>query len=262
MNFLAHFGYFSIKRTRELCYLTAIVSHVLFLATKPRYWNRSLRKELSHQILFAGIETIWIVCFVAIAVGISMITQYLVWFQRTGEPTALDTLLLTVLVREVVPILTNLIVIVRYGAALTTELGNMKIAGEVNVLEAQGIDPFIYLVIPRVLGVTISVLCLNVFFIIVSFGSGYFFSLFLHQNIIDPVTFLESIFVAIEPLDLLHLIIKSFFSALFASSICCIEGLSVDKSSTEVPKATIRALGKSVIISFAFPALVSLITYY
>ena len=66
---------------------------------------------------------------------------------------------------------------------------------------------------------------------------------------------------AIQPKDVLNILAKSILPALFASASCCIGGLGVGESVTEIPHATQRALTRSVAGLFVISAVVSLLTY-
>lgn len=261
MNTIARVGNFVLEGWREICYLAGISCQVFLVGAKPRYWTRTVRAEFYRQIISTGIDTSGFVVYVACAVGISVVAQILVWLQIIGQSLSLGPLLVTLLVREAVPILINLLVIGRNGTALTTELGNMKIAGEVRVLDAQGIDPFIYLVMPRVLSLTLSVFCLAVLFVVVAFASSYLSNLVLSPSAVDPGTFVRSIILSVSQVDLINFLSKTIIPALFTGAICCSQGLRVQTSLTEVPKATKRALALSVRTLFGTSALVSLLTY-
>jgi phospholipid/cholesterol/gamma-HCH transport system permease protein len=261
MNTIARIGDFALEGWREIRYLSGMTWQVFSVGVKPRYWTRAVRAELYRQVLSTGIDATGFVIYVACAVGISVVAQVLVGLQLIGQSQALGPLMVTVLIREAVPVLTNLLAIGRNGTALTTELGNMKIAGEVRVLDAQGLDPFIYLVMPRVLSLTASVFCLAVLFVVVSFASGYLSSTVLSPSASDPGTFMHSIIFSVSPVDLINFLIKTVMPALFTGVICCSEGLRVQASFIEVPKATKRALALSVRALFGTVALVSLLTY-
>jgi phospholipid/cholesterol/gamma-HCH transport system permease protein len=99
-----------------------------------------------------GVEPIGFVCAVAVFVGISVVVQLAFWTGEAGQSQLLGPLLVAVVARELGPILTNVVVIVRSSSAMATELGVLKINGEVQALEARGCDPFLHLVLPRVLG--------------------------------------------------------------------------------------------------------------
>jgi len=261
MNTLDQVGNYALSGYREIRYLSAITVQVLIQSVKPRYWTRAVRAEFYRQIISIGVDSAGFVFYVASAVGILVVAQALVWLQVIGQSRSLGALFVVVLIREAVPILTNFLIIGRSGTALTTELGNMRIAGEVRALDTQGLDPFIYLVMPRVLSLTISVFCLAVFFVAVSFSSGYLFSLLLSPAIADPGTFIYSISSSVTPVDIVNFLAKSIIPALFTGAICCAEGLRVETSFAEVPPATKRALSRSVRALFGISALVTLLTY-
>ena len=62
----------------------------------------------------------------------------------------------------------SLIVIGRSGTIILVELGTMKTEGQVHALDAQGIDPFLYLVLPRVMALSLSMFCLTITFVAVA----------------------------------------------------------------------------------------------
>ena len=261
MNRVARLGDYTLDRWREMRYLAAMFWSVFQASVRPRTWVRTVRAELMRQIYFSGVQATRFVLYVSVAVGISVVAQALVWMQKVGQTKLLGPLLVTVLIREAVPVLTNLLAIGRNGTTMTAELGQMSIAGEVRVLDSQGLDPFVYLVLPRVLGLCIAVFCLNLFFLAGSFVSGYLFSTLLTPNISDPATFMQSILDSINGLDLVNFLVKSLLPALLTGIICCSEGLRVSGSAVSIPMASKRALAKSVRALFLTSSLVSLLTY-
>ncbi|MCK6599103.1 MAG: ABC transporter permease, partial [Bdellovibrionaceae bacterium] len=64
----------------------------------------------------------------------------------------IGNLLVLVLVREIGPLLTALVVIARSGTAVSTEVGNMRANREIEALESIGINPLSFIVFPRILG--------------------------------------------------------------------------------------------------------------
>ena len=220
-----------------------------------------MRKAFARQVLAIGVEPLWFVGAVAVFVGISVVVQLTFWVGEAGQSQLLGPLLVAVVARELGPVLINLIVIVRSGSAMTAELGVLKINGEVRALEAQGNDPFSHLVLPRVLGMTVSTFCLTIVFILVAFASGYLFAAWLGKGSRDLFLFADTVSSAVQPKDIFNILAKSILPALFASASCCIGGLGVGGSVTEIPQATQRALTRSVAGLFVISAVVSLLTY-
>ncbi len=246
---------------QELRYLAAMLWAIVTASVQRQTWVRTVRRELVRQIYSSGVQATRFVLYVSIAVGISVVAQSLVWMQKIGQPKLLGPLLVTVLIREAVPVLTNLLAIARNGTTMTGELAQMSISGEIRVLDSHGLDPFIYLVLPRVLGLTIAVFCLNLFFLTGSFISGYLFSTLLTTQIGDPASFFQSILNSIDGLDLVNFLVKTLLPALVTGIICCHAGLSVRGSAAKIPTAIKRALGNSVRALFLISSLVSLLTY-
>lgn len=173
----------------------------------------------------------------------------------------LGPLLVAVVARELSPVLIGIVVIVRSGSAMATELGIMKIGGRVHVLEAQGISPFLYLVMPRVLAAAVSTFCLTVIFILVALASGYLFRATVGKGSRDFLLFANTVTSAVRPTDVFAILSKSILPGLYAGASCCISGLGVGGSLTEVPQATQRALVRSIAGLFVISIAVSFLTY-
>ena len=245
----------------ELRHTAAVIGTVLYVCVQPQHWVRTVRKAFARQVLSIGVEPLWFVGAVAIFVGISVVVQLTFWVGEAGQSQLLGPLLVAVVARELGPVLINLIVIVRSDSAMTTELGVLKINGEVRALEAQGSDPFLQLIVPRVLGTAVSTFCLTIVFILVAFASGYLFAAWMGMGSRDLLLFADTVSGAIQPKDVFNILAKSILPALFASASCCLGGLGVGGSVTEIPQATQRALTRSVAGLFVISAAVSLLTY-
>ena len=261
MRVMGRLGEWVWAQWDELRHTAAVIGTVLGVCVQPRYWVRTVRKAFARQVLSIGVEPLWFVGAVAVFVGISVVVQLTFWVGEAGQSQLLGPLLVAVVARELGPVLINLIVIVRSGSAMTTELGVLKINGEVRALEAQGGDPFLQLVMPRVLGTAVSTFCLTIVFILVAFASGYLFAAWTGKGSRDLLLFADTVSRAVQPKDVFNILAKSILPALFASASCCIGGLGVGGSVTEIPQATQRALTRSVAGLFVISAVVSLLTY-
>ena len=259
---LAHrLGLQAWAQWHELQHVAAVVGTVLYTCGRLRDWTQPVRKALARQILAIGVEPLAFVGALAVFVGISVGVQLTFWAGEAGQSQLLGPLLVAVVARELGPLLINLVVIVRNGSAMTTELGVLKITGEVSALETRGGDPFLQLVLPRVLGMAVSTFCLTVVFILVAFASGYVFAAWTGRGSRDVLLFANTISGAVQPKDVFNILAKSILPALFASASCCVGGLGVGGSVAEIPQATERALTRCVGGLFAISVTVSLLTY-
>ncbi len=245
----------------QLRHAAAVIGTVLYSCFRPQAWTRAIRRLVAQQVFLVGVEPLGFVCGVAMLVGISVVVQLTYWTGKTGQSQMLGPLLVTVVAGELGPALTNIIVIVRSSSAMATELGVQKIGGEVAQLETSGSDPFLFLVLPRVIGVAIATFCLTFVFILVALASGYFFAAWLGKGSRDWYLFTTTVVNALHPHDVATILAKSILPGLFTSASCCIGGLGVGPSLRDLPRVTQRALTRSIAGLFVISAVVSLLTY-
>lgn len=244
-----------VRTTASACWAFIV------LAVHPSSWSRAVREQLAKQIVFTGIDAVGVILMIAALTGISVVVQAQLWLGRLGQTEMLGSILVAVVIREIGPLLVNFVVIGRSGTAISTELANMKVRNEVDLLESMGVEPMVYLVLPRVLGVIISVFCLTICFIMISLVSGYIFGYLMGTTAGDPTGFMRTIFRSIKPADIFNLLAKTIIPGLVTGVICTIEGLQVKGLITEVPQATTRAVVRSIMALLVVFAIVSVFTY-
>jgi phospholipid/cholesterol/gamma-HCH transport system permease protein len=211
------------------------------------------------QILFTGVEALSVVSLIALSIGAVIIIEGGTILPRFGQTSLVYSILIVVITRELGPILTAFIIIARSGTAIATELGNMVVSHEVEAYVSVGISPISYLVVPRVLGVTISMVALTIFF--------NFFGLFgsyLVSQLVKPVPVLEyfgALLRAFQLRDLVSMLVKSIVFGVIVSVVATFQGFKVGFSVTEIPRAAIRAVGQGFVLCFLADALITLVSY-
>jgi phospholipid/cholesterol/gamma-HCH transport system permease protein len=254
-------GVYASEGLRRLQYLAAVALGVLLLAFRPRTWRRPVRAALARQIVLTGVQATPFTTAVALLVGVSIVVQAQLWVRKVGQSQLLGPILVAVIVRELGPLVVNMIVIGRSGNAIAAELGYMKFNGEVRVLDAQGLDPLVYLVVPRVVAMTLCVLCLTVLFIAASLFSGYLFGILFGAKTGGARGFLDSVAGSLQPMDVVNVVTKSLIPGALSGVICCVEGLAVGNTMTDVPQAIARSVRQSVVVLFLTSAAISVLTY-
>lgn len=261
MSIFGDIGEKAIARMAAVNYLAAAAGTLLWLSCRPRHWPRTTRNVFARQLLFTGFEALKFVALAAMMTGVSVVVQAQLWLGKAGQSDLLGPILVTVIVRELGPLLVNFIIIGRSGNAIATELANMKINGEIRVLESQGIDTLLYLAMPRALGMALSMLCLTIWFVLIAFAGGYLFSVLAGVGATDPVVFMDSVLKGLRPADIYNLLSKTLIPGMVTGMICVMEGLSVKTAVTEVPQAATRAVVASIGALFVISAIISVITY-
>lgn len=205
-----------------------------------------IRPLLRREIARAGSRLLPMFLFMAAALGLVVIGQSVSWLTRVGAINYLGSIMVIVVVRELGPMLAALLVLARVGTANVVELGTARALGEVEALEALGIDPVHYLVVPRVVGMTLGIFSLTVYLIIGALVSGYGWA-FLQDVPLLPGDYFRQLASALTWLDFALLALKTGAFGFIIAIVTCYHGLAQPLRLAEVPGATVRAVAQSVI---------------
>ena len=215
---------------------------------------------LKKQVLFTGVEAAGLSMLIAMLLGALIIVEGYQFLGVMGQTQWIYKILIFALVRDLGPFIVCFIVLARSGTAITTELGNMVVAKEVDALVAMGVSPFSYLVAPRVLGMILSLLLLMSYFLV----SGVFGG-FLVSNLFQSIPFADFVNQVLSQLhysDIIVMLVKVSVSGFFISLISCYHGLTVMKAITEVPQRNIKAVGRGVVAVCAVNFVAALLYYF
>jgi phospholipid/cholesterol/gamma-HCH transport system permease protein len=212
-------------------------------------WNTAkavIRPLIRTQIARAGLGLLPMVTFLAFALGLVVIGQMVLLLNRFGAQNFAGTVMVTVVVRELGPLLAALLVLARAGTANVIELGTARAMGEVEALEALGIDPIHYLVMPRVIGMALSIFALTVYLILFALLSGYLVA-FVGDVPLLPGQYFRQVAAALLWQDFVLLALKTLCFGILIALVTSFEGLAQPLHLGEVGSATTRAVGKCVI---------------
>jgi phospholipid/cholesterol/gamma-HCH transport system permease protein len=214
--------------------------------TKFNASSRVIHPLVHSQIRRAGLRLLPMTSFLACALGLVIIGQTVALLTRVGAQNLVGTVMVTVVVRELGPLAAALLVLARVGAAYVIELGTARALGEVEALEALCIDPIHYFVIPRLIGLALSIFSLTVYFIIVTLLSGYLFA-FLQDVPLLPGEYFRQLAVSLRWEDFALLALKTCSFGIVIAVVTCYQGLAQPLQIEEVSAATTRAVVQSVV---------------
>ncbi len=180
------------------------------------------------QILFTGYEALPLISFIALGVGGLIILQGYNLLADFGQTIWVHTIFRLVIVNELSVIISALIVIARSGTAISTEIGNMVINREIDLLKSFGVSPGGYLVVSRLIGVMIALFALTIYFNIIAILGGWLFSWFFNR--IEFHTFMSDFISVLHISDILFLFIKPLIFGFIIAVVSSYHGLSVLQS--------------------------------
>jgi len=206
-----------------------------------------MQPRVRHEINRAGVSLLPMFFFVALALGFLVVGQTVSALAKVGATNYLGSTMVIVIVRELGPLLTAMLVLARVGTANVIELGTARALGEVEALEALGIDPVHYLIMPRVIGMALGIFSLTIYLIIGALASGYLFA-FLQDVPLTPGDYFKQITEALNWLDFVLLALKTVAFGFFIAIVTCYHGLAQPLRLDDVSRVAVRAVTQGVVV--------------
>jgi phospholipid/cholesterol/gamma-HCH transport system permease protein len=223
---LAWIGRWTRLRLRFLLALMALAAGVLVESLMIRSWRRPARMELRRVLRQTIAGSLPATVFVAGLLGLGMVYQALYWLRVAGQEGSIGTILVTVLLREVLPLLVGVILLGRSGSINLIELGHLQRSRQYQALLRQGVDPFNFLILPRGIAFAVASYTLGMVFALVTLLVGFFAAALLGVVQNSVWGFLGDVLRAIEPRDFVIFPIKMLLIGLMIAAATSLTALS------------------------------------
>jgi phospholipid/cholesterol/gamma-HCH transport system permease protein len=259
-GFLGSIGRGAIEWVRDASALFGTLGLSLTsIATPGRAAARTVRAVTLSQILFTGVQAVSLVSVIGLLIGATIVIQTSLMVPG-ADGELLGKILVAVVLRELSPLITAIIVAGRSGTAIATELGNMKVSGEILALSSLGIDTPRFIVWPRLVASVLSVVALMVYFSFVAVMA----SAVLGQAVLGPrpVELRSGIARALMPHDLVLFVAKGVGLGTIVGWVACHYGLLVKSSPTEVPKQASAAVVRMLLGAVMYDTALTLVFYW
>ncbi len=205
----------------------------------------------------AGVGSVPLVAMVSLFLGLTMALLTGYQLEPYGTERLVPQLVTIAFVRELGPLLTGIMVASRIGAAYTAELGTMTVAEEVEAIEAMGIGPLRFLVLPRLLAIFVLMPCLVVVSDVAAVMGAALIS-FTQLNM-GWSYFLDMAREGLLMHDIVAGVVKSLLFGLIVGLIACYKGLTVRGGAAGVGDATTSSVVTSVTTVIAFDTLANIV---
>lgn len=216
-------------------------------------------RNTMQQMAFVGTDSLPIVILTGLSIGMVFSLQVTGLLQRYGANSVVGAAVGVSIVRELAPLFTGVVVAGRIGAAITAELGSMKVTEQINALLSMAVSPLRYLAVPRVLSCMIMVPLLNLLAIIIGISGGMLIAVAVKGVIIGQ--FLESVRDFLTPMDVLKSMFKASVFGVIVSLVSCYKGINTGEGAQGVGISTTGAVVTSLISIFIINYLLSTILF-
>lgn len=231
-----------------------LVSETLLSLRRPPNFAHVLR-----QMAHLGVDSLPIVALTMLFTGMVMTVQTASEFIKYGAQSSVGGVVAIAVGRELSPVLTGVVAAGRVGAAITAEIGSMKVTEQIDALRVMATNPVAYLVVPRLLACMLMLPILEIFADVIGTIGGYLVATMYAG--IGSFTYTHSIKVFAVMNDVTGGVVKSMFFGAIIAIIGCYKGLTATEGAEGVGKATTGSVVTSMILIFISNYFLSLILY-
>ena len=197
-------------------------------------------QETIRQMKTIGVDSVPLTVIVAAFIGgvIALQTRYQLLPGVQLSIIGLASRLMIIL--ELGPLLTGLVLTGRVGGRMTAEIGTMRVTEQIDALETLAYDPVAFLVVPRLLAATIMLPVLVVLADAVGVYSAYFVSTYVTN--VTPRDFIEGLRLGFAPFQVFYSLLKAMMFGMAIALVCAYEGYITGAGAEGVGRSTAKAV--------------------
>lgn len=192
--------------------------------------------QIFKQIHFIGAKSFFVIFLTAAFTGMVLGLQGYYTLTKFGSEGMLGAVVALSLIRELGPVLSGLMVTGRAGSAITAEIGIMRITEQIDALETMALEPFKYLISPKILASLVAVPLLCAIFDVVGIAGGYLVGVKLMG--VNPGAYFHEMEKGVQWKDIYSGLIKSVSFALIIAWVSCYKGYYTSRGAEGVSRAT------------------------
>jgi phospholipid/cholesterol/gamma-HCH transport system permease protein len=136
----------------------------------------------------------------------------------------------------------------RIGSAMAAEIGSMQVYQEIDALRTMNINPVHYLVLPRLVAISIALPLLVVFAVVAGWTGGALVSVYNYQIGLSFQGYFNSLREGIHLMDVANGLIKSLAFAVVIGVVSCHQGLQTIGGPRGVGRSVIKAVANSIVL--------------
>ena len=206
-----------------------------------------------------GTNAVPVVCLLGFLVGLIIAFQTAGPMRTFGAESLVPTVVAIAIISELGPLMAAIILAGRSGSAFAAEIGTMKVTEEINALQTFGLSPTKFLVVPRVLASLMVTPLLGVFSSLMGVIGGYVVMASLGYSL---SFYVNQVIKAVDYIDFLEGVFKSFVFALLVAGIGCLSGLRTKSGPGAVGDSTTKAVVAGIVLIVLADAVMGMCFYY
>lgn len=257
-NSLATIGKNIYSSYKELLSFIEFMGKVVYYFIYSLFNPKNIRfKATLKYIDTSAVNALLIVGTTSFLVGVVIAYQGAVQLEKFGANIFIVEMICITMFREIAPLVTAIVIAGRSSSSYTAEIGAMKITDEIDAMKTMNFEPILFLVLPRIFALVISLPLLVLFADVIGvFGGMVIAYLDLDVNFYEFITRMG------QEIPLKHLLIgvfKSLFFGIAIAIIGCYRGFQVQNNTTSIGKYTTISVVNAIFVVIAMNAIFSVI---
>ncbi|MBA4150414.1 MAG: ABC transporter permease [Verrucomicrobia bacterium] len=206
------------------------------------------RAKVFEQLFEIGNASLLMACILSLFIGGVLALQAGSVLVERGMANFIGGMVGVSMAKELAPVMMSILIAGRIGSAMAAEIGSMRVYQEIDALKTMNINPIHYLVLPRVLAITIVLPILVVFSIMVGWLGGALVSHFNAHINLSLEGYFNNLREIVSIGDVLNGVIKSFAFALVIGVVACHQGLITIGGPRGIGRSVTKAVVNSIVL--------------
>jgi phospholipid/cholesterol/gamma-HCH transport system permease protein len=206
------------------------------------------RQKVYDQLFEIGNASLLMACILSLFIGGVIALQTGPVMAENGLSSAIGGLVGLSVCKELAPVMMSVLIAGRIGSAMAAEIGSMRVYQEIDALRTMNINPIHYLVLPRVLAITIALPVLVIFSVLVGWFGGGVVSVVNQKVGITFQAYFINLRHVVELGDVLNGLFKSMVFALIIGVVSCHQGLITIGGPRGIGRSVTKAVVNSIVL--------------
>ena len=207
-------------------------------------------RNIIRQFMDIGFYSLPVVGLTALFTGMVLALQSYTGFSRFNAESAIASVVVLSVTRELAPVLAGLMVAGRVGASIAAEIGTMRVTEQVDALSTLSVNPYKYLIVPRIIAGTLMLPILVAIGDIIGVYGGYLVS--VHILGFSSGSYLTQTWDILKPVDVISGLTKAAVFGFLVTLMGCYHGYNSGRGAQGVGAATTSAVVSASIFILIF----------
>src|SRR5213594_4152839 len=216
------------------------------LQAMPQAWRQ--RRKIFDQLFEIGNASLLMACILSLFIGGVIALQTGPVLAERGLSSAIGGLVGLSICKELAPVMMSILIAGRIGSAIAAEIGSMRVYQEIDALRTMNINPIHYLVLPRMVAISIALPILVIFSVMVGWMGGALVAVYNNKIGISFPAYFSNLRETVDLAKIMNGLFKSFVFAVVIGIVSCHQGLQTIGGPRGIGRSVTKAVVNSIVL--------------